>query len=53
MQTVTMVGYGDVVPEHLAGRLIGGALMLQGIALGRVPPCGIEQGMRGWRGGSY
>jgi voltage-gated potassium channel len=33
VQTVTTVGYGDVVPEHLAGRLIGGALMLQGIAL--------------------
>jgi voltage-gated potassium channel len=33
VQTVTTVGYGDVVPEHLVGRLIGGALMLQGIAL--------------------
>ena len=33
LQTVTTVGYGDVVPEHLAGRLIGAALMLQGIAL--------------------
>jgi voltage-gated potassium channel len=33
VQTVTTVGYGDVVPEHLAGRLIGVALMLQGIAL--------------------
>jgi voltage-gated potassium channel len=33
VQTVTTVGYGDVVPEHLSGRLIGGALMLQGIAL--------------------
>jgi voltage-gated potassium channel len=33
VQTVTTVGYGDVVPEHLAGRLIGGFLMLQGIAL--------------------
>ena len=32
-QTVTTVGYGDVVPEHVAGRLIGVALMLQGIAL--------------------
>lgn len=33
VQTVTTVGYGDVVPENLGGRLIGGALMLQGIAL--------------------
>jgi voltage-gated potassium channel len=33
MQTVTTVGYGDVVPEHAAGRLIGVVLMLQGIAL--------------------
>ena len=33
VQTVTTVGYGDVVPEHVLGRLIGGALMLQGIAL--------------------
>ena len=33
VQTVTTVGYGDVVPEYIAGRLIGGVLMLQGIAL--------------------
>ena len=33
MQTVTTVGYGDVVPEHAAGRLIGALLMLQGIGL--------------------
>ena len=33
MQTVTTVGYGDVVPENVAGRLIGVVLMLQGIAL--------------------
>lgn len=33
LQTVTTVGYGDVVPENVGGRLIGGALMLQGIAL--------------------
>jgi voltage-gated potassium channel len=33
VQTVTTVGYGDVVPEQVSGRLIGAALMLQGIAL--------------------
>ena len=33
IQTVTTVGYGDVVPEHASGRLIGVVLMLQGIAL--------------------
>ena len=33
VQTVTTVGYGDVVPEHVSGRLIGAVLMLQGIAL--------------------
>jgi voltage-gated potassium channel len=33
VQTVTTVGYGDVVPEHVLGRLIGGVLMLNGIAL--------------------
>jgi voltage-gated potassium channel len=33
LQTVTTVGYGDVVPSHTSGRLIGAALMLQGIAL--------------------
>lgn len=33
MQTVTTVGYGDVVPQHTAGKLIGAVLMLNGIAL--------------------
>ncbi len=32
LQTVTTVGYGDVTPSHTSGRLIGVALMLQGIA---------------------
>jgi voltage-gated potassium channel len=31
LQTVTTVGYGDVVPHATSGRLIGAALMLQGI----------------------
>jgi voltage-gated potassium channel len=33
MQTVTTVGYGDVVPENISGRVIGAVLMLNGIAL--------------------
>ena len=31
--TVTTVGYGDVVPESLGGRLVGSMLMLTGLAL--------------------
>jgi voltage-gated potassium channel len=30
--TVTTVGYGDIVPETTAGRLIGAALMLVGVS---------------------
>jgi voltage-gated potassium channel len=33
LQTVTTVGYGDVVPEGAVGRIVGGILMLNGIAL--------------------
>jgi voltage-gated potassium channel len=33
LQTVTTVGYGDVVPKDPAGKLIGALLMLNGIAL--------------------
>jgi voltage-gated potassium channel len=32
MQTVTTVGYGDVVPQTAAGRLTGVAVMLVGIS---------------------
>lgn len=32
LQTVSTVGYGDVVPESFLGRLLGGALMLLGVA---------------------
>jgi voltage-gated potassium channel Kch len=32
LQTVTTVGYGDVTPTHVTGRLLGAVLMLQGTA---------------------
>jgi voltage-gated potassium channel len=32
LQTITTVGYGDVTPTHPAGRLVGAAIMLLGIA---------------------
>jgi voltage-gated potassium channel len=32
LQTVTTVGYGDVTPQHFAGRVIGALVMLYGIA---------------------
>lgn len=31
--TVTTVGYGDIVPESTAGRIVGAALMLCGVSL--------------------
>jgi len=31
VQTVTTVGYGDIVPHHTSGRLVGALLMLSGI----------------------
>jgi voltage-gated potassium channel len=33
MTTVTTVGYGDIVPESTAGRIVGAALMLVGVSL--------------------
>jgi voltage-gated potassium channel len=41
LQTVTTVGYGDVVPAHTSGRLIGAVLMLNGIALLSVITAGV------------
>ncbi len=32
LQTVTTVGYGDVVPKDTAGRIVGAVVMLEGIA---------------------
>jgi len=32
LQTVTTVGYGDVAPKDVAGRIIGAIVMLEGIA---------------------
>jgi voltage-gated potassium channel len=32
LQTVTTVGYGDVTPKDVAGRLVGTVVMLEGIA---------------------
>jgi len=33
LQTVTTVGYGDVTPAQVSGRIVGAVVMLQGIAL--------------------
>ena len=33
LQTVTTVGYGDVAPSHVSGRLVGAVVMLYGIAV--------------------
>ena len=32
LQTVTTVGYGDIVPERLSGRIIAAFVMLEGVA---------------------
>jgi voltage-gated potassium channel len=32
LQTVTTVGYGDVTPENVVGRVVGGLVMLEGVA---------------------
>jgi voltage-gated potassium channel len=32
LQTVTTVGYGDVAPKEVSGRIVGAVVMLEGIA---------------------
>jgi hypothetical protein len=41
LQTVTTVGYGDVVPANFWGRIVGAVAMLQGIALLTIVTAGI------------
>ena len=36
LQTVTTVGYGDIVPQSARGQVIGGVVMLLGIAASAV-----------------
>ncbi len=36
LQTVTTVGYGDIVPQSTRGQIIGGVVMLLGIAASAV-----------------
>ena len=38
VETVTTVGYGDIVPDQTAGKLIAGLLMLGGLSLIAVMP---------------
>ena len=45
VQTVTTVGYGDVVPAHLGGRIVAGAVMLAGIALITVVAGAVASGL--------
>ena len=44
IQTVTTVGYGDVVPNQTAGKVIAGVLMLGGLSLIAVVTAAITSG---------
>jgi voltage-gated potassium channel Kch len=44
IETVTTVGYGDVVPDQVAGKVIAGFLMLGGLALLSVITAAITSG---------
>jgi len=41
IQTVTTVGYGDVTPKSLPGRIVAVAVMLEGIALLAIVTAGV------------
>ena len=41
LQTVTTVGYGDVTPKHVSGRIIATFVMLEGIAFLTIVIAGI------------
>ena len=44
IETVTTVGYGDVVPSQTAGKVIGGFLMLGGLSLLAIVTAAITSG---------
>jgi voltage-gated potassium channel len=44
IETVTTVGYGDIVPDQTAGRLIAGFLMLGGPSLLAVVTAAVTSG---------
>ena len=44
METVTTVGYGDIVPDQTAGKVIAGFLMLGGLSLLSVVTAAITSG---------
>jgi voltage-gated potassium channel Kch len=45
IQTVTTVGYGDIVPQHAGGRLVAAVTMLAGIALITVVAGAVASGL--------
>jgi voltage-gated potassium channel len=44
MQTVTTVGYGDIIPDQTAGKIIAGFLMLGGLSLLAVVTAAVTSG---------
>jgi len=44
VETVTTVGYGDIVPQQTVGKVIGGFLMLGGLSLLAVITAAITTG---------